>query len=372
MYDVVIVGAGPYGLATAVEAKAKGLNYLLVGTPMKFWRDSMPSFMLLRSPFIASSLYGGKELSLSTFYDETGRTKSLQAPVPLKIYSEYYKWYLERADLNIKEAEVTRVSRPDRTFVVETEDGEKLEAKAVVMAVGNPPFATIPQALSGVDPSRYTHTRDLTQFEPFAGKKVLVVGGGESALEAVYSLLNAGAEVELTYRLKSIYWHDLPLRINVPLLHVFVAQPAILETVPYIARKPVGDAVSEPTVDKWLRPKVEGKIVEHPGTETVSVADEGGKLRVKFADGTDTLVDHVVLGTGYRVNIRDYGVIEPTLRDQIDKRDGYPWLSRQLESNVPGLFFTGILAKGKFGPPFNFIFASPVAAKRVVGRLTSE
>lgn len=48
-YDVVVVGAGPYGLAAAAHLSEKGLNTIVLGRPMQLWREQMPEGMLLRS-----------------------------------------------------------------------------------------------------------------------------------------------------------------------------------------------------------------------------------------------------------------------------------------------------------------------------------
>ena len=59
-------------------------------------------------------------------------------------------------------------------------------------------------------------------------------------------------------------------------------------------------------------------------------------------------------------------LLDEALRRELAVRDGYPVIGKELESSVPGLFFTGVPAKGRFGPPFNFIFASGEGARRLV------
>lgn len=368
MHDLIIIGAGPYGLAAAAEARKEKLDYLLIGRPMNFWLKSMPGFMLLRSPFIASSIYSpDSSLSLKNYYRETGREIQRRKPVPLAIYLKYIDWYVKKAGLHIREEEVVHISREgSAAFTVTTGTGEILRAKTVIMAVGNPSFATIPEQLRGVERKYFSHTVDLPEFSSLAKKKVLVVGGGQSAIEACWGLIQAGAEVELTHRQKKLVWHNIPLRINIPLLHFFVAFPTVLELVPWPVRKLVGDMVSEPTVDKWLRPKVESKITEYAGTVISTVEEVPGGVKVLFADGRETVVEHLVLGTGYGVDVKKLSLLDPGIVNTLEIRDGYPVISGNLESSIAGLFFTGVLAKGRFGPTFNFIFASPAGAKRVI------
>lgn len=374
MRDLVVIGAGPFGVAAAAEAKAKGINYVLVGKPLKFWKESMPDFMLLRSPFIASSLYDPEgKLSLKKFYDLKGRKHTKGTPVPFKIYLEYLDWYMENAKLSVIDAEVESVNKNNSgEFEVSTSNGEKIVAKTVIVAVGNPPFATVPKELNGINKKYITHTRDIPEFGHLAGKDVLVVGAGQSALEACYGLIRSGAKVKLSHRQKGIYWHNIPLRINVPLLHFFVACPTVLEWVPYFIRKPVSDYVTQATVDKWLREKVEGKLEEYRNTSISGAQEIGDKVKVKFSNGQSVEVDHIVLGTGYSVDIKNLDILDNNLLQGLVAKDGYPVINGDLESTVPGLFFTGLPAKGRFGPTFNFIFASGSGAKRVISGVKNK
>lgn len=368
MFDLIIIGAGPYGLAAAAQAKQAGLNYLLVGEPMKFWRSSMPNFMVVRSPFVVSSLYSPVAgLRLEDYYRETGRTATKREKISLKIYLKYIEWYLAKADFNVLPQDVTSLKREaSGTFTATTRDDQQMQARAVIIAVGNPPFVNIPDEFKPVNKRFYSHTSEVTDFASFAGKKVLVVGAGQSAIEACQGLLQVDAHVELVHRQKAIYWHNIPLRINVPLLLFFISFPTVLEWVPHALRKAVGDWVSEPTVDTGLRPQIEAKVTEYTRTSVQRVSQTGDGVTVSFADGRETTVDHVILGTGYKVDIKQLPLLKDALGSQLAVRDGYPVIDRHLESTVPGLFFTGLSAKGRFGPTFNFIFASPAGSQRVI------
>src|SRR5437016_11507511 len=95
--DVVIIGAGPYGLSAAAHLRAiKGLAVRVQGEPMSFWEQHMPIGMLLRSPYVASHLSDPKRaLTLDTFQAECGN--HLHQPVPLDRYIEYGRWFQRKA-----------------------------------------------------------------------------------------------------------------------------------------------------------------------------------------------------------------------------------------------------------------------------------
>jgi hypothetical protein len=82
-------------------------------------------------------------------------------------------------------------------------------------------------------------------------------------------------------------------------------------------------------------------------------------------------VDHVLLATGYEVDIGRYPFLSPELLARIERKNGYPRLRRGLESSVPGLHFVGAPAAGSFGPIMRFVvgswYAAPAVARRAAG-----
>src|SRR4249919_1637229 len=93
--DVVIVGAGPYGLAAAAHLRAlDGVDVRIFGDAMSFWRG-MPRGMLLRSRWEASHIaYPSGPLTLDAYQAESG--ESFGAPIPLEHFVEYGRWVQER------------------------------------------------------------------------------------------------------------------------------------------------------------------------------------------------------------------------------------------------------------------------------------
>src|SRR5689334_4602182 len=100
-HDVVIVGAGPYGLSSAVHLKTiPGLGVQTFGRPMTFWENHMPAGMLLRSPWDASHIADPKgDLSLDAYV--AAGNNHLPRRVPLDRFIEYGRWFQKKgvADL---------------------------------------------------------------------------------------------------------------------------------------------------------------------------------------------------------------------------------------------------------------------------------
>jgi hypothetical protein len=87
-------------------------------------------------------------------------------------------------------------------------------------------------------------------------------------------------------------------------------------------------------------------------------------------DGSDRVVDHALLATGFRVDVSRYGFLSPSILQRLTTIDGYPVLKRGLESSVPGLHFLGKPAAWSFGPLLCFVSGTEFAANELVDGIT--
>ena len=90
--EVVIIGAGPYGLSAAAHLKAAGVDVRIFGRPMKFWTEKMPAGMLLRSPRIASSLSAPDPAHTLEAYEAEAGIPA-RSPLPLETFVAYAQWF---------------------------------------------------------------------------------------------------------------------------------------------------------------------------------------------------------------------------------------------------------------------------------------
>jgi cation diffusion facilitator CzcD-associated flavoprotein CzcO len=378
-FDTIVVGAGPYGLAAAAHLQAAGVQTRVLGRPMSFWREQMPVGMLLRSPYVACSI-GGPELSLTIADYERAKGLERAEPVPLDRFVDYGNWFRERAELDVDERLVSRVARNGR-FHVELEDGDTLTARNVVVAAGIGNFANRPAVFADLPPERVSHACDQCDLGIFAERSVLVVGGGQSALESAALLHEAGARVEVVIREKVVHWLDFRLQHNLGLLsrilyappdvgpmgvsHL-VARPGLYRHLPRRLQNRLNPRTLRPAGAGWLVPRVrETTIPLTVGRKVVAAAVDGDAVRVTLDDGTTRTVDHVLLGTGYRVDVQRYPFLAPELLGDLRTVNGYPLLSNGLESNVPGLHFAGAPALWSFGPLLRFVAGSGFAARAI-------
>lgn len=396
MIEVVVIGAGPYGLSAASHLRAAGVDTRVIGEPMEFWRRHMPDGMLLRSAPRASSIADpAARRTIGRWADDQG--VAIPDPVPLATFLRYAAWFEEHEVQDIDRRRVIAVAAEVGGFALELDDGERLRARRVVVAAGPAPFARRPPPFAGLEPGRVVHTSDLRDLTGFRGRRVLVVGAGQSALETAALLDEAGAHVELVAREPAIAWlrdangsgpagdggadsvtGRLRWAIQAPPTGVggrvsgwLAAAPDVIRRSPSALGRVVRSRCMRPAGSAWIRPRLGGVDVTlgRAVTRTTAVTDA---VRVELDDGRVREVETIVLGTGYAVDARRYSFISGDLLASLRLHHGAPVLGRGLESSVAGLHFLGSVAADSFGPLLNFVvgtwFAGPTLVDRVIGR----
>lgn len=181
--DVVIVGSGPSGLSAGLVAHRAGIDYLLLeqGTLAETVRKYPRHKVLFAEP-LTMPLYGDLWVSDAS-------KESLLA---------IWEGVIARTGLRVSTGKhVRRITRETDLFVIETDDATH-RARAVVLALGR---RGTPRRLDVPGEDLPTVFYDIAEMSDFAGRRVLVVGGGDSAIESALGLANqAGTSVTLSYR----------------------------------------------------------------------------------------------------------------------------------------------------------------------------
>jgi hypothetical protein len=93
---------------------------------------------------------------------------------------------------------------------------------------------------------------------------------------------------------------------------------------------------------------------------------------VTLDSGETREFDHLIFGTGYRIDVARYPFLAPGIVDELDRQDGYPVLRRGLESSIAGLHFAGPTAAWSFGPVMRFISGSWYASGAMTRLIAGE
>ena len=118
--DVLIIGAGPFGLSVSAHLRARGMDHLIVGAPMDTWRAHCPVGMLLKS-----EPYGSDIASPRSGFDVRAYSEShgfgyahRGQPLALDRFLEYADWFTAQLVPDVRDDQVTEVTRTDDSFIV--------------------------------------------------------------------------------------------------------------------------------------------------------------------------------------------------------------------------------------------------------------
>ncbi len=338
----------------------------------------MPSTMHLKSTW--SSVTISDPAHAYTFDRFCKMHKILkQGQVPVQAFLQYSQWYQEQLVPDIDETYVNLLARDGENFHVELADGRSVKANRVFVATGLSSFAHIPDFAAHLSSTLVSHTQDHSDFLAFKEKNVVVVGSGQSALESAALLYEVGARVELIARGPIIWINRRLYRYTGPAKRLFyppsdigpagiswiVAFPMLFNTLPEETRIAIDTRCLRPAGAPWIRPRIEGRVTLTSHTSIVSAEEQGSEVCLKLSDGTTRQVDHIILGTGYKPNVKTLPYLDSSLRDEVQERRGYPFLNKWFESSVPHLYFGGSLSGYDFGPLCRHIVGSGASAQQI-------
>jgi FAD-dependent urate hydroxylase len=382
--EVAVIGAGPYGLSVAAHLRNAGVPTHVFGEPMSFWREHMPKGMRLRSPWRASHLSDpAGALSLDAYAD-AGVDRS--APLPLEDFVAYGLWFQKHAVADVDRRMVRRVVPSANGFQLELADGDVFAADRVVIATGLAHQDYRPDAFDGLPAAFVSHSSAHADFAPLRGKHVAVVGRGQSACESAALLAEAGAEVDLISR-GAVRWLGDPTAPKTAMSHVrealaapsavgpfplswLVELPALVRHFPPEPRAQFTARCLKAGAAGWLKRRC-ADVRCHADRTILGAHVAGERIVIELDDGTQSY-DHVILGTGYKVDVTRLGIFSPQLLGAIACADGSPILGPGLESSVSRLHFVGSYAVKSFGPLLRFVAGAPYAARTVTDAVVRQ
>jgi hypothetical protein len=170
-------------------------------------------------------------------------------------------------------------------------------------------------------------------------------------------------------RLRPLLYPDTdvgPVGLN----HV-VNKPRLFRSFPHRAQDAMAARSIRPAAAGWLQDRLTGVTVTC-GRQVVAASADGDGVVVRLDDAMERRVDHVLQGTGFRLDVRAHPLLSDALRAGLRTRAGYPLLRRGYESSVPGLHFVGALSAVSHGPVMRFVSGTwatgPAVARAVAPR----
>jgi FAD-dependent urate hydroxylase len=389
--EALIIGAGPFGLALSAHLSALDVDHVIVGKALNMWYNHAPIGMFMKSEPYGSDIAApdrnhdvGAYARLHGITDYADR----KGPLASSRFLDYGDWFIKELVPDVRDTMVTELTPVDGGFRATLADGAPITARQVVIATGQLPYTFIPEPLAGLDPALVSHTSKHRDLSVFKGQKVVVLGAGQSALEAAALLHENGADITLIARESKLHWSGPTPEHLSALGHVrrpvnklcegwpcvVWNNPSLFMLQPESRRVRVAKTALGPGGSWWLRHRVEGVLDAITDTRiTQAVPDKDGvKLTLDGAKQSSLTVDHVLSGTGFRIDLARLPFLPETLRSTIKTLENHPVVNRVGETNIAGLYFAGAPTVLSVGPSARFIAGthtiSAVQAKAVARR----
>jgi putative flavoprotein involved in K+ transport len=375
--EVLVIGAGPAGIASAYALKQLNISYKVVDKAAVIsstWAGLYPSLRLNTTRFL--SHLPGQRFPWRWGIFPTGRE-----------YHQYLADYAKREGLNIElGVDVEQICQEEDGWRVVTNQGSAWYP-AIISASGrfNQPYTPAFPGMSEFE-GRLLHARDYVDSAEFIGQQVMVVGNGPSGLDIAVEIGQQNAPEHPTLLsmrtgvvLRPRYPLGLPKHVWMLLseaLPSFIGQPLIkwIESLRFNNLEAFG--IKTPTES------ASSSAASTRGTELIQ-AVKAGQVRcvdgvnhfepdaIVLNDGARYEVDAVILATGYRPVLYQYF-------DYNGPRDNYDWPLRDLSQHpngrevqgFPGLYLVGVFYQGR-GAMYNFHVEAEIAAQQIAERLQS-
>jgi thioredoxin reductase len=310
-------------------------------------------------------------------------------PVPLDRFLAYAESFRRRFVPTLEETYVTALERGADGFLLTLDSGERVQAKAVVLAVGITWFAYTPALLSALPKSAVSHSFAHRDAETFKGREVAIVGSGASAVDLALLLHEAGASVRIVARTPALEFNSVPeiegrsllQRLQEPPSGIgrgwssyFCARaPLLFYRLPEHLKARAIRSHMQPAAGWFMRDKVEGHIAMTLGRALAGAESHQDRVYLTLRDAAgreETLsCDHVIAATGYRPQMRRLPFLSPALCARIAPDGNTPFLSDNFETNEKGLYVVGPAAIESFGPLMRFMVSAEFTAPRVSAHL---
>ncbi|WP_433830800.1 YpdA family putative bacillithiol disulfide reductase [Flavobacterium anhuiense] len=317
-YDLIIVGGGPIGLACAIEAQKKKLNYLIIEKGAIV--NSIFNYPLYMTFFSTAERLEIGEIPFNCLAPKPGRQEALE------YYRNIHRYF--KFNINLFE-KVLDVQKDNQIFKITT-DKQNYEAKNVVIATG---FYDIPIEMNVLGESLQKVRHYYKEAHEYAFRKVLVVGANNSSVDAALECWRKGAEVTMVIRKNEI----------------------------------------NNRVKYWVKPDVENRIAEgsikaYFQSNITEIREN--EVEIETPEGKVTIENDFVLAlTGYKPDLNFLEKMGIKLSDDEEKIPSYN--PETMETNIEGVFLAGVVCGGMQTHKW-FIENSRIHANLIVDYISSK
>jgi FAD-dependent urate hydroxylase len=341
---------------------------------MDTWRAHMPPGLFLKSEpygsWISSATPGYDLKNWSRLHGYNDYVDRI-GPLPLDRFLGYTEWFIDSLVPGIQDLTVTSVVPGGDGFKVEFAEESPIFARQIIVATGLLPHQHIPPQLSGLPADLVTHTAAYGPLDKFRGRRVAVVGGGQSSLQTTALLHELGADVSIIVRKQELAW-GAPIAPEAGIFHRmrrpqaklcegwacwFHDTPRAFRMMPESMRVKKALTSFGPAGAWWLRDRVEGVLDLLMGQSIKKAEPHGSGVRLHLAGAKESTidVDHVIAGTGFRIDVSRLSFLAQEIQSSLVTRANCPLVNRAGETSVRGLYFAGAPTMVSLGSGVRFI-----------------
>ncbi len=368
---VLIVGAGPYGVSIACELHRRGVPFVIAGEPFSLWFDNTLDNMAIRSDWHSSEIFTHDRVYDVRAFLQRHRPDDWQQllgdRLPVGVFRDYLRDVLARLPFAIRPELVQKVQREGEGFVSTLATGEQVQSEVVVVATGIGRHRYLPPVLQQLDPEQVAHGWHVRDYSDWQDRRLLVVGAGQSAGEAV-ALLKQRNKVSWLLRHDPVFYSE-PLDLPVPVFNAVLKISPWFYFMPRSFKKVFGRKFVIPTITPDLQDQLVADDVEilRGDLERLGLRMEGGHIH---ASELQRDFDGIVAATGYHYHVDNLGFLDPALRAELRHDEGTPRLDYDFATSVSGLYMVGGMAEPAYGPAQRFMMGAAHASARL-GRVLS-
>jgi thioredoxin reductase len=370
---VMIIGAGPYGISIAYELWEQNIPFVIAGHPLSLWFNHTLDSTSIRSDRHTSEIFSKRDVfNMTTFikkeYPEIAR-EILKGRIPNAIFRDYLRDTLDKLPFSIEEQKVIQVTKQGQQYVSQLEDGSQIRSKAVVIATGIENHKVLPRSLQALSSSNVVHSWNVNDYAHWEDKRVLVVGGGQSAAECATHLMGNNS-ITWVLRKKPIFYSE-PINLPKPIFKFILYVSPYYYFLPFLFKKKLGKKFVETTITPDMKPFLTSSRIKtvYADVNDLDLQEKDGKI---VSNKLGASFDGVIAATGFQYKMRGLDFLDEKLMLSINVNRSIPIINFDFETSVPNLFVVGGIVEPSYGPAQRFMMGARHATLKlgkVLGRL---
>lgn len=364
--NVLIIGAGPYGISLFNELTRQKTSCIMVGIPFSLWMNHMIGGLHLRSNILASEIYSVDDrFSWKNYFNALDLNLNVdkRMRIPVRWFQHYAKWVLQQLPDKLIEEKIIHLEKRHSKFLATTQSGINIEADKVVVATGIGGHAFIPNELKIFSKDCVVHSYQTKLYEYNKNKNILIIGAGQSAADTLIAL-SPHNKMTWVHRDSVVYYHE-PLNIPQFLFNIIHRLTPVFYYFPKTVHQLFGKKFTSPTIDPIVKNQITNSNVSELQLSIPDLKLEEVKRKI-VSHSLNSTFDQVIACTGYHFQLKTFGFFESALRDKIKvNRHSIPILNWHYETSVPGLYMIGGISEASHGPAARFMMGCRQATLNV-------